>query len=162
MSSGTSESSREDLPIFYEDEWLVVVNKPHDVLSVPGKMVRDSIKTSLQIRYLEATRPILVHLLDHSTSGLPLITKDSNTHKLLQAQFINRTVTKRYVALLEGDLLLSSSNCKNKGTIDLPIAGDYLHRPMQKVKRGPQGERAVTHYEVIGTTDGAAPPDTNP
>ena len=159
LSSGSSESNREELSIVYEDDWLVVVNKPHNVLSVPGKMVQDSIKTSLQQCYPEATGPILVHRLDYSTSGLLLATKDSNTHQLLQAQFINRTVKKRYIALLEGDVLLRSngSNSKNKGTIDLPLAGDYLHRPMQKVERGPKGKHAVTHYEVIGTTtDGAA------
>jgi 23S rRNA-/tRNA-specific pseudouridylate synthase len=147
------------LSIVYEDDWLVVVNKPHNVLSVPGRNIQDSIYTELKQQYPNATGPLLVHRLDYSTSGLLLATKDSNTHKHVQAQFIQRTVKKRYTALLEGDLLIQSNHTRNsinnnmmmmmKGTIDLPLAGDYLNRPMQKVDRGPEGKPAVTHYEII-------------
>ncbi|OEU06476.1 ribosomal large subunit pseudouridine synthase A [Fragilariopsis cylindrus CCMP1102] len=147
------------LSIVYEDDWLVVVNKPHNVLSVPGRNIQDSIYTELKNQYPNATGPLLVHRLDYSTSGLLLATKDSNTHKHVQAQFIQRTVKKRYTALLEGNLLIQKSNHTSnnintnmmmmKGTIDLPLAGDYLNRPMQKVDRGPEGKPAVTHYEII-------------
>ena len=149
-------NEQRELSIVYEDEWLVVVNKPHDVLSVPGRTVQDSIKNDLQKLYPNATGPILVHRLDYSTSGLLLAAKDSNTHKKLQAQFIARTVTKRYTALLEGDLVDKNKNKNNNdanekkvGTIDLPLAGDYLNRPMQKVDRGPEGKPAVTFYEIV-------------
>lgn len=149
-----------ELSIVYEDEWLVVVNKPHDVLSVPGRTVQDSIKNDLQKRYPNATGPLLVHRLDYSTSGLLLAAKDSNTHKELQAQFIARTVTKRYTALLEGDLLEKNNNNaaieQKIGTIDLPLAGDYLNRPMQKVERGPEGKSAVTFYEIVNEPGGKA------
>ena len=147
------------LSIVYEDDWLIVVNKPHNVLSVPGRNIQDSIYTELKNQYPNATGPLLVHRLDYSTSGLLLATKDSNTHKHVQAQFIQRTVKKRYTALLEGNLLIQKSNHTSnnisnnmmmmKGTIDLPLAGDYLNRPMQKVDRGPEGKPAVTHYEII-------------
>lgn len=142
------EQKERELSIVYEDEWLVVVDKPHDVLSVPGRNVEDSIKTDLQKRYPNATGPILVHRLDYSTSGLLLAAKDSNTHKLLQAQFINRTVKKRYTALLEGDLL-NQKTIELRGSVDLPLAGDYLNRPMQKVERGPEGKPALTFYEIV-------------
>jgi tRNA pseudouridine32 synthase/23S rRNA pseudouridine746 synthase len=142
--NGQQQSISSVLPIVYEDDWLVVVNKPHNVLSVPGRNIQDSIYTELKNQYPNATGPLLVHRLDYSTSGLLLATKDSNTHKHVQAQFIQRTVKKRYTALLEGKLMLPQ-----KGTIDLPLAGDYLNRPMQKVDRGPEGKHAVTHYEII-------------
>ena len=146
-------------------------NKPHNVLSVPGQTVRDSTETDLRKCYPNATGPILVHRLDYSTSGLLLGAKDSNTHKELQAQFIVRMVTKRYTALLEGllskldDLNNNKSshiNCANhddddatiiqqnkRGRIDLPLAGDYLNRPMQKAEWGPEGKPALTFYEII-------------
>lgn len=147
-SSSQDEQKERDLSIVYEDEWLVVVDKPHDVLSVPGRSVQDSIKTDLQKRYPNATGPILVHRLDYSTSGLLLSAKDSNTHKLLQAQFINRTVKKRYTALLDGNLS-NQKGIELRGSIDLPLAGDYLNRPMQKVERGPEGKPALTFYEIV-------------
>eukprot|EP00533_Pseudo-nitzschia_delicatissima_P007903 CAMPEP_0116104954 /NCGR_PEP_ID=MMETSP0327-20121206/14750_1 /TAXON_ID=44447 /ORGANISM="Pseudo-nitzschia delicatissima, Strain B596" /LENGTH=665 /DNA_ID=CAMNT_0003597279 /DNA_START=324 /DNA_END=2321 /DNA_ORIENTATION=+ len=143
-----NEQTERELSIVYEDEWLVVVDKPHDVLSVPGRNVQDSIKTDLQRLYPNATGPILVHRLDYSTSGLLLAAKDSNTHKLLQAQFINRTVKKCYTALLNGNLLEQKS-IETQGSIGLPLAGDYLNRPMQKVERGPEGKPAMTFYEIV-------------
>lgn len=156
--SGSGKAGRK-LSIVYEDEWLVVIDKPHNVLSVPGRNVQDSIKKDLQRRYPNATGPLLVHRLDYSTSGLLLAAKDINTHKKLQAQFIDRSVEKRYEALLEGSLLdygskKVDSGIPRKGKIDLPLAGDYLHRPMQKVERGPQGKTAVTLYEVVDTVSG--------
>ena len=155
-SKALEKNEGRELSIVYEDEWLVVVNKPHNVLSVPGRNVQDSIKKDLQKRYTNATGPLLVHRLDYSTSGLLLAAKDSDTHKNLQAQFIDRSVEKRYEALLEGDLLNCGDNngtsaIQKKGTINLPLAGDYFHRPMQKVERGPRGKSAVTLYEVVET-----------
>jgi tRNA pseudouridine32 synthase/23S rRNA pseudouridine746 synthase len=160
-SGDQAPETQRKLSIVYEDEWLVVVNKPHNVLSVPGRTVQDSIKNDLQKLYPNATGPILVHRLDYSTSGLLLAAKDSNTHKHLQAQFIARTVTKRYTALLEGDLVgknknNAAANDQKAGTIDLPLAGDYLNRPMQKVERGPEGKPAVTFYEIVTEVGGTA------
>lgn len=79
-----------------------------------------------------------------STSGILLIAKDKDSHQKLQEQFINRTVKKRYTALLEG--LLSKRD--RKGVIDLPLALDYYNRPMQKVDFI-EGKAAQTLYEVI-------------
>jgi len=165
LTVGVSKKRRRQqqvLSIVYEDDWLIVLNKPENVLSVPGKHIKDSIYTELLKRYPNATGPLLVHRLDYSTSGLLLAAKDSDTHKKIQAQFIERTVRKRYTALLEGKLpqqkinnnnhYTANNNNKKKGIIDLPLAGDYLHRPMQKVERGPEGKSAVTHYDI--TDDG--------
>src|SRR5690606_7549363 len=101
------------LKTVYEDEWIVVVNKPADFLSVPGKTIEDSVLTRLQEQYPNATGPLLVHRIDMSTSGILLAAKTKEAHQYLQEQFIQRKVSKRYVALLDGELTAS------KGEIDL-------------------------------------------
>jgi len=124
---------------------MVVVNKPHGMLSVPGRNIEHSIYTEMKQRYVNSTGPLLVHRLDMSTSGILLVAKDKDTHKKLSAQFIDRSVKKRYTALLEGELCSSISH---KGRIDLPLASDYINRPMQKVDFN-DGKPAVTFYEVV-------------
>lgn len=139
-----------ELVVLYEDPYMVVVNKPNEMLSVPGRIQHHSVYSVMTERYPNATGPILVHRLDMSTSGILLVAKDKDTHKALQSQFINRTVKKRYTALLEGDLKKAK-----KGTIELPLGPDYLNRPMQKVD-WLEGKPAVTHYEVLESDDEAS------
>lgn len=88
--------------IVYEDEWLLVVNKPAGMLSVPGKEALNSVYQFLHERYPEATGPMLVHRLDMATSGLLLAAKDKDTHQVLQALFSGRQIKKRYTAILSG------------------------------------------------------------
>lgn len=134
-----------DLTIIFEDAHIVVVDKPSEMLSVPGRTLSHSVYTIMQEKYPNATGPLLVHRLDMSTSGILLIAKDKDTHQKLQAQFVSRSVKKRYTALLEGNL---GEGVKKKGKIDLPLALDYLNRPMQKVDfEG--GKSAITHYEIV-------------
>jgi tRNA pseudouridine32 synthase/23S rRNA pseudouridine746 synthase len=136
-----------ELEIIYEDEYMVVVNKPCELLSVPGRLVEQSVYTEMAKRYPESTGPLLVHRLDMSTSGILLVAKDKDTHKQISAQFIDRSIKKRYESLLEGE-------CKTrKGKIDLPLIGDYLNRPMQKVDFD-GGKPAETFYEVVEISDG--------
>ena len=134
------------LDIVFEDEFIMAVNKPNEMLSSPGRHQEHSVYTIIKDSYPSATGPLLVHRLDMSTSGVLLIAKDKDSHKILQEQFINRTVKKRYTALLEGLF----DNKEEIGTIDLPLALDYLHRPMQKVDYG-EGKAARTFYEVVET-----------
>jgi len=131
------------LQTVYEDEYLLVVNKPAGMLSVPGKTGQASVLTMLQERYPDATGPLLVHRLDMATSGLLLAAKDKDTHALLQQQFENRTVKKRYMALLEG-----TSQVAPKGFIRLPLRPDFDNRPLQMVDFE-YGKPAVTRYEII-------------
>jgi tRNA pseudouridine32 synthase/23S rRNA pseudouridine746 synthase len=138
----------DSLEVVYDDEYLLVVNKPADVLSVPGRLTEQSVYSHLRYLYPNATGPLLVHRLDMSTSGLLLVAKDKETHKLLSKQFIDRSVKKRYECLLDGVL----DTPDRRGRIDLPLAGDYLNRPMQKVDFE-QGKSAVTYYEEIGGAD---------
>jgi len=128
----------------YEDDDLIVVYKPSGLLSVPGKEVKDSVLTRLQLRYPNATGPLLVHRLDMSTSGLLLAAKTSETHKDLQHQFEQRSIEKRYVAVLSKKIALH----QNKGTIDLPLRVDLYDRPRQLVCFS-HGKPAKTHWQVI-------------
>ena len=91
-----------ELEIVYEDESLLVVNKPAGMLSVPGKSDVDSVYQRVRRMYPGATGPMVVHRLDMATSGLMLVAKTKEVHQNLQAQFKNRTVCKRYVAWLDG------------------------------------------------------------
>ena len=131
-----------ELEIVFEDEYLVVINKPHEFLSVPGKTIRDSVLTRLQVRYPDATGPLLVHRLDMSTSGILLAAKTERVHKHLQSQFIRRKVEKRYVALLEGEIN------EEQGEIELPLRVDLDNRPHQLVCYE-YGKHALTRYKVL-------------
>ena len=133
------------LETIYEDDYLLVFNKPAGMLSVPGKENTDSVYKRIRAIYPEASGPLLVHRLDMSTSGLLLVAKTKEIHQKLQAQFENRTVKKRYIALLDGNV------SRKEGVIDLPLCPDFLDRPRQMVNRE-HGKTAVTHYQVLKYT----------
>jgi tRNA pseudouridine32 synthase/23S rRNA pseudouridine746 synthase len=135
------------LTTVYEDDHLLVVNKPSEFLSVPGKTIQDSVFARIEQKYPLATGPLLVHRLDMSTSGLLLIAKSKEVHKKLQNQFLKRTISKRYIALLDGDLK------EDKGEIKLPLRVDLDDRPRQLVCYE-HGKRAETKYEVLERKDG--------
>ena len=143
-----ADSHRETkLDILYEDDYLLVINKPEGMLSVPGKGDVDSVYQRLSILYPEATGPIIVHRLDMATSGLLLAAKTKEAHQNLQAQFKNRTIQKRYIALLEGEVP------QDEGEIRLPLCSDPLDRPRQIVSEE-FGKLALTRYRVLERTSG--------
>lgn len=135
------------IEIIYEDEDFAVVNKPEEFLSVPGIYIQDSVYERMKLRYPKATGPIIVHRLDMATSGILIIAKNKEAHKALQSQFIKKTVTKRYVALLDG--LVEG----DEGFIDLPLRVDLEDRPRQMVCFE-HGKTAKTKWEVIERKDG--------
>ena len=137
----------QNLEIVYEDPWLSVINKPAGILSVPGKEDAVSVYSLMREQYPEADGPLTVHRLDMATSGLMLIAKTKRVHQNLQAQFKNRLVRKRYVALLEGIVP------KDKGTVDLPLCLNPLDRPRQMVHTE-HGKPAITDYQVLERLDG--------
>jgi tRNA pseudouridine32 synthase / 23S rRNA pseudouridine746 synthase len=139
-----------DLTIVYEDDYLVVVNKPEDFLSVPGKKVDDSVLTRMKNKYPQATGPMVVHRLDMSTSGLLLIAKTKEVHQNLQNQFLKRKIKKRYVALLEGKMTHEGhlKALETEGFIDLPIRVDLDDRPRQLVCYE-HGRFAQTKWQLI-------------
>ncbi len=136
-----------ELPIIFEDKQLLVVNKPHEFLSVPGRNIEDSVYLRIKKSYPDATGPLIVHRLDMSTSGLLLLTKTKDTHKLLQHQFFKRSVKKRYVAELDGEV------SGDEGIIDLPLRGDIEDRPRQIVCHE-HGKTSRTRWKVVGRANG--------
>lgn len=141
----------EELEIVFEDEWLLVVNKPAGMLSVPGKAEdRDSVYHRLKKKYPEATGPMIVHRLDMATSGLLLVAKTKEVHQDLQAQFANRSIKKRYVAVLDGIVL--SERTGSTGRIELPLCLNPLDRPQQMVSRE-HGKEAITEYQIISESE---------
>ena len=132
------------LPIIFEDDYLAIVNKPAEFLSVPGKNISDSVYERVRTLYPNATGPIIVHRLDMSTSGLMLVAKTKEVHQHLQCQFLKRTVKKRYVALLDGIVKIPS------GEINLPLRVDLDDRPRQLVCYD-HGKPALTYFETIDT-----------
>jgi tRNA pseudouridine32 synthase/23S rRNA pseudouridine746 synthase len=139
---GINPAKGKELEVVFEDEYLALVNKPAEFLSVPGKQVKDSVAARVTLLYPNATGPLIVHRLDMATSGLLLIAKTSEIHKELQSQFIKRKVKKRYIALLDG--LVEEDN----GIIDLPLRVDLDNRPNQIVCYE-YGKPAQTKWEVI-------------
>ena len=137
------------LKILYEDEWIVAVEKPSGMLSVPGKNDLDSVQQRLRLMYPDATGPLVVHRLDMATSGILLAAKDKDVHARLQSQFETRSISKEYIAILDG------VPSQEFGIIDLPICLNPLDRPRQMVDFE-NGKSAITEYKVECIKDGRA------
>lgn len=132
--------------ILWEDSHIVLIDKPCGMLSVDGKSGVRSVEQWARERYADATGPMIVHRLDQSTSGILLLAKDKATHKAMQEQFVTRTVSKQYTALLDGVIEHES------GRIDLCMKLDYDNRPRQMV--APDGKRSITEYRVVAVEEG--------
>ena len=131
----------EDIEILYEDDFLMVVNKPSGMLSVPGIVGGASVEEHLQNSF-PASDIRVVHRLDMATSGLLLVAKSVDLFSAMQRDFSMRRVQKRYIALLDGTL------SSTKGEISMPLIPDYENRPRQMVDYS-RGKEALTRYEVI-------------
>ena len=166
------------LEIVFEDEWLLVINKPAGMLSVPGKTEdMDSVYHRLKEKYPDATGPMIVHRLDMATSGLLLVAKTKEAHRHLQAQFENRSIKKRYIALLDGVIAETERAAtqttetpqkteiphtigvpektvapEKTGRISLPLCLNPLDRPRQMVSEE-YGKEAVTEYQIIAKSE---------
>lgn len=138
----TNPAEGKDLAIIYQDTDMLVVNKPAEFLSVPGKNIEDCVYTRIKTQYPEASGPLIVHRLDMSTSGLLIIALNKRAHKNLQKQFIERTIEKRYIALVSGNVIQDS------GTIALPLRLDFDDKPRQLVCYQ-YGKPATTTWQVL-------------
>jgi tRNA pseudouridine32 synthase/23S rRNA pseudouridine746 synthase len=136
-----------ELEILYQDEAMVVVNKPSGLLSVPGKTIKDSAYTRLQAMFPDVEGPFVIHRLDMATSGILVFALTKRANKSLQKQFMARGVQKRYMALLEGEL------SDAEGDISLPMRGDPEDRPRQLVCFE-HGKPAETHWQLIEVKNG--------
>ena len=136
------------LEIVYEDDTLIVVNKPAGMLSVPGRSDRESVLSLLRERCPDMAGPVMVHRLDMDTSGLLVAAKTVDAYTDLQRQFHSRTVLKRYVALVDGVVTAAPA-----GSVSLPLYSDPLDRPYQKVDFG-LGKPSHTEYRILKSTPG--------
>jgi len=128
--------------IIYEDNYLMVLNKPAGLLSIPGKQEKNSVLTWLKKNYADAEGALLVHRLDQATSGVMLAAKNAMVYKALQKQFIHRSIKKRYIALL------SKPVKELKMNVNLPLRVDLDDRPRQLVCFE-HGKSAETNVELI-------------
>ena len=127
-----------EIPTVYEDNDLLVIDKPSGILSVPGRIEDYSVETVMRERYPDS---IVAHRLDMGTSGLLIVAKNGEAYRILQQQFIHHEVKKKYLALLE-------QPGQGTGVISLPLRPDPMNRPRQVVDMA-HGKRAVTRYEYI-------------
>ena len=154
-----------ELPVVYEDDYLLVVNKPSGLLSTPGRIEQYSVETIMQQRYPGS---FICHRLDFGTSGLLIVAKSLDVFRRMQEQFVRHEVRKKYLAILEkpDDLERPEipDNPENpespespespdnpllrRGTISLPMRPDPMNRPRQVVDME-HGKRAVTDYEFL-------------
>ena len=148
---------RQELPVVYEDEWLLVVNKPSGLLSAPGRVEEYSVETIMQERYPGS---MIAHRLDMATSGLLIVAKTLEVYRNLQEQFVKHQVKKKYLAVLESlDALEKLDILDKRGTISLPLRPDPMNRPRQLVDPE-HGKRAVTDYEFLSDSLVALWPQT--
>lgn len=129
------------IKVVYEDDSLIVVDKPHGVLSVPGIVGGSSVQDWLRSTY-KSNDIFVVHRLDMATSGLLVAARSMDVFKAMQGLFASREVEKRYVALLDGVPVHS------EGEVNLPLMPDYDHRPCQKVSFE-EGKPAKTIFKLL-------------
>jgi tRNA pseudouridine32 synthase/23S rRNA pseudouridine746 synthase len=128
-------------PLIYQDEYLLIVNKPAGLLAVPGRGAdkQDCLISRMQVQWPQA---LVVHRLDQATSGLLVLALSAAVQKSLSALFQERHVSKRYIATVQGHLQPAT------GTVDLPLMADWPQRPRQKVDLT-SGKPSQTHWEVL-------------
>ncbi|MEH2397273.1 RluA family pseudouridine synthase [Nostoc sp.] len=137
-------SAKGEIPIIYEDEWLIAVNKPAGLLSVPGRYRdrQDSVLSRLRHLLADGITLASVHRLDQETSGILLLARDRQTHRQLSQHFQQRQVYKVYEAILSGAVTV------DQGTIELPLWADPENRPNQKVD-WQHGKPSLTHFQIM-------------
>lgn len=140
----------EDIPldILYEDKDVIVVNKPQGMIVHPAPGVYEGTLVNALLNHCRdlsgingVTRPGIVHRIDKDTSGILVVAKNDNSHNKLAKQLKDHSMTREYIALVEGVVKL------DEGTVDEPIA----RHPKDKIKMAVcvNGKRAITHYKVI-------------
>lgn len=142
------------LHCLYEDEHLLVLDKPANLLCVPGKGPdkQDCLSARAQACWADA---LIVHRLDMSTSGLVLMARNLSVQRALGAAFEQRQVHKTYEAVVAGQPKATAGEWQ---LLDAPIAADWEQRPLRHV--GPEGKPSQTRWCVLGTWGDIACPAT--
>ena len=132
--------SHTSIDLLYKDEFLLVINKPSGLLSVPGRgeEKQDCLISRVQTEYHDA---LIVHRLDMSTSGLMVIARGKEVESMLSVLFQKRQIHKKYIAVVDGTVSPST------GVIDLPLITDWPNRPKQKIDFE-SGKSSQTEYRV--------------
>ena len=132
---------RDEISILFQDEYLLLINKPGGLLSLSGKhpLNKDSVHFRLVQHFPTAT---LVHRLDFGTSGIMIVALNKSINAHIGKQFQEGNVTKTYTAILHGHV------SSDTGIIEFPIAKDIENFPLQKICYA-SGKNALTNYEVI-------------
>jgi tRNA pseudouridine32 synthase/23S rRNA pseudouridine746 synthase len=133
------------LDVVYQDDDVLVLNKPSGLLSVPGRKPehKDSLQRRAQQQYPTATT---VHRLDMETSGLLVMALNKASHVHLSRQFEQRQVSKQYRARVFGHLPAG------EGVIEAPLICDWPNRPRQMVSHE-QGKPATTHWQLLASDE---------
>jgi 23S rRNA pseudouridine1911/1915/1917 synthase len=154
VSWGNIKPENIPLDIFYEDQWLLVVNKPAGMLVHPvhgsrcGTLVNALLHHYQTLSDVNASfRPGIVHRLDRETSGLMLVAKDNVTHVRLARQFEKHRIQKRYLALVAGHIKF------DEGVIDAPLGRHHVHWDKRGVSFDEEAKDAKTFYRVIKRFD---------
>lgn len=136
-----------DINIIHTDPEFLVVNKPGGLLSVPGRGPdkQDCVVNRVRTLYPDIIQQAAVHRLDMYTSGIMLIARTKNMHRLLSIQFEQRKVKKEYIAILDGIIK------GTEGIIELAFRLDPDNRPYQ-IHDPKQGKTGITRWKNIGTT----------
>jgi tRNA pseudouridine32 synthase / 23S rRNA pseudouridine746 synthase len=166
------------LPIIYEDEWLIAIDKPSGILSVPGRYLENQHSVLSRFRNLlsDGSNLNAVHRLDLETSGILILARDKKTYRELSLQFEKKQVHKVYEAVLSGVISIPLAEMRRMnhgrdtamlspldhsgnteidrinlkiGSIALPLWGDPENRPYQQVNFE-HGKPSVTEFQVIG------------
>jgi tRNA pseudouridine32 synthase / 23S rRNA pseudouridine746 synthase len=129
------------LDVLYQDKDIIVLNKPSGLLTNPGRgpHLADCLLSRVQQQYPQA---LLVHRLDRATSGVVVIALRRKAEAALKQQFAERSVSKRYLAVVSGTL------AQTQGSVDVPLIADATNAPKQKICHL-TGKPALTHYTVL-------------
>lgn len=141
MSNGFIYTPPSDpLHVIYEDEQLLVVDKPAGLLSVPGRLTEHQDSAYLRV-LAQHPQAKVTHRLDMATSGLLLFAKQREAEVAMSKLFQSRAIYKQYLALVQGQ-------APEQGVIDAPLIADWPNRPKHKVDFT-EGKAAVTHYKRL-------------
>jgi tRNA pseudouridine32 synthase/23S rRNA pseudouridine746 synthase len=135
-------TSNNPVDLIYQDDYLLVANKPAGLLAVPGRGEdkQDCLSARLQQQFPDS---LVVHRLDMSTSGLMIFARGADMQRCLSLVFQEREVEKRYVAVVAGRLE------PDTGEVNLPIAADWPNRPLRMID-AELGKPSLTRYRVLG------------
>jgi tRNA pseudouridine32 synthase/23S rRNA pseudouridine746 synthase len=129
------------ISIVYQDDAMIVLDKPSELLSVPGKAPehKDCLESRVKTVFPTAT---IVHRLDMATSGILIMALTKQAHVEISRQFQHRETQKQYISRVYGQIE------QNEGSIDLPLICDWPNRPKQMVDHE-RGKKALTHWQVL-------------